>query len=107
MQRDRSAVCEDRVQLREMASAAPTEHNQIEQVWQWFRAGFGYVGYCGRFSVENGQVHHHVETSLIPQWVGTTLTRDIEWHDDQQELHLLATGNDMSDCLQWRRMDNR
>ncbi len=104
MQRERSPVCEDRLQLRKMCATPPVDVGEIEPVWQWFLAGYGYVAYCGRFEVTQNRVHHHVQTSLIPQWVGTTLTRDMEWYSDKQELHLLAAGDELSDRLEWKRV---
>ena len=103
MQRSRAPVCDDRLQLRKMCDAVPADEQLIEQVWQWFLAGFGYVSYCGRFEVHNEQVHHHIETSLVPQWVGTTLTRDVRWNKDKSELQLLASGEILNDRLLWQR----
>ncbi|MEM1191228.1 MAG: lipocalin-like domain-containing protein [Pseudomonadota bacterium] len=104
MNRRRAPVCEDRIHLRELCAEVPTDPNAMQQVWEWFLAGFGYVAYCGRYEVVDNAVHHHLLTSLIPQWVGTTLVRDITWFDDFKELHLTAAPDRMVDKLQWRRI---
>jgi len=46
----------------------------------------GYLSYAGRYTFQSDRVIHHVEASLIPDWVGTDLIRLAEFHDDR--LHL-------------------
>lgn len=38
-------------------------------------AGLRYWSYAGRWEAAAGVMRHHVEVSLIPNWVGTTLER--------------------------------
>lgn len=38
-------------------------------------AGLRYWSYAGRYEVAAGRMRHHIEVSLIPNWVGTTLER--------------------------------
>jgi hypothetical protein len=42
-------------------------------------AAAGYLSYAGSYEVIGDQVHHHVELSLFPDWVGGTQVRHIEW----------------------------
>ncbi len=42
-------------------------------------AAAGYLSYAGSYEVIGDQVHHHVELSLFPDWVGGTQVRQIEW----------------------------
>lgn len=74
-----------------------------ETLNQYFLAGFGYVNYSGTFSLDPERVHHHVETSLIPQWVGTTLIRHWIIDDATQTLILTAKSDTRCDELIWRR----
>ena len=43
--------------------------------WGWTveqkaRAASDFVTYCGLFEVRDGLVIHHIEMSLLPEWVG-------------------------------------
>lgn len=46
-------------------------------------AAAGYLSYAGSFEVIGSQVHHHVELSLFPDWVGGTQIRNIEWFTNE------------------------
>lgn len=46
----------------------------------------GYLSYAGRYTFQGDRVIHHVEASLIPDWVGIDLLRLAAFHEDQ--LHL-------------------
>lgn len=39
----------------------------------------GYVSYAGKWRVEDDQVIHSVDYSLLPNWIGTDLIRTIGW----------------------------
>lgn len=65
-------------------------------------ASMGYISYCGPFEVSGNQVQHHIENSLVPQWVGTTLERDFDFADDQ--LTLSTNAGEFSDKLVWKRI---
>lgn len=39
----------------------------------------GYVSYAGGWRVEEDQVIHTVDFSLLPNWIGTELVRKISW----------------------------
>ncbi|MCL1593874.1 MAG: lipocalin-like domain-containing protein [Actinomycetia bacterium] len=60
-------------------------------------AAAGYLSYAGTYEVIEDQVHHHVELSLFPDWVGGTQIRHIAWIDNtggttDLELSDLGTG---------------
>jgi hypothetical protein len=40
------------------------------------------IAYAGCYEVCGDQVHHHVQNSLLPDWVGQTLVRTIQWQGD-------------------------
>jgi hypothetical protein len=42
-------------------------------------AAAGYLSYAGTFEIIGDEVHHHVDLSLFPDWVGGTQIRHIEW----------------------------
>lgn len=42
---------------------------------QLANASRSYVSYAGPYEVRGDRVHHHVEASLFPDWVGTTQER--------------------------------
>jgi len=42
-------------------------------------AAAGYLTYAGSYSIDGDDVLHHIELSLMPNWVGTTERRHIEW----------------------------
>ncbi len=70
----------------------------------------GYGAYAGRFDVdeEAGAVRHHVETALIPNRIGTTLTRFFSFEGDRLTLSpppLRRDGTEVHRSLVWRRME--
>jgi len=74
-------------------------------------AAGGYLTYAGSYEILGDQVHHHVELSLFPDWVGGTQVRDIEWSrndDGTCDLDLLdsGTGTDRQAVmrLRWHRI---
>jgi len=52
-------------------SAAPAEIRAA--------AAAGYLTYAGSYSFDGDDVLHHIELSLMPNWVGTTERRHINW----------------------------
>lgn len=70
----------------------------------------GYGAYAGRFEVDEaaGTVRHHVETALIPNRVGTTLTRFFSFEGDRLTLSpppFRRDGIEVRRSLVWRRME--
>ncbi len=47
------------------------------------KAAETYVAYCGRYSLGQGSVTHHIDASLFPNWVGTDQQRFIEFNEDR------------------------
>jgi lipocalin-like protein len=71
-------------------------------------AAAGYGAYAGRFDVDEAKslVHHYVEVALIPNRVGTTLTRRFSLSGDRLTLAPLAArrkGIEIDRVLVWRR----
>jgi hypothetical protein len=69
----------------------------------------GYGAYAGRYEVDEaaGTVLHHVETALIPNRVGVTLTRFFSFDGDRLTLsppRFLRDGVEIQRTLEWRRV---
>jgi len=45
-------------------------------------AAAGYLSYAGTYQIVDDQVHHLVELSLFPDWVGGVQIRHIKWIDN-------------------------
>ncbi len=71
----------------------------------------GYVSYGGSYEVGEDYVIHHVQFSLLPNWIGTDLKRLVIWEATPAEKQLLLvtepettrTGRTMINRLRWRR----
>ena len=61
-------------------------------------AGREYASYCGRYSLHDGTVVHHVEVSYLPNWIGADQTRFIKLDGDRLTI---TTGG--SSTLTWER----
>jgi len=80
----------------------PTDADRAE-------AARGYGAYAGRYEVDEaaGVVRHHVETALIPNRVGVTLTRFFSLEGERLTLRpprLRRGGADVERTLTWRRV---
>jgi len=67
----------------------------------FFYSAITFTGYCGTYSVTDEDVIHHVETALIPDWVGADFVRRYVFEDDK--LILSAEENGVIDRLVWQR----
>jgi hypothetical protein len=59
--------------------AAPTRTLSAAPIDIRAAAAAGYLTYAGSYSMDGDDVLHHIELSLMPNWVGTTERRLIEW----------------------------
>lgn len=73
----------------------------------------GYVSYAGRYRTEGNCVIHSVELSLLPNWIGTELIREMAWTSEQPAQLILTTlpqttrsGKVVVNRLRWRRSHN-
>jgi hypothetical protein len=69
----------------------------------------GYVSYAGTYLLNGNRVSHLVQFSLLPNWIGTELVREVTWLDDGDLL--LATlpettrsGKVIVNRLRWRHV---
>ncbi len=63
--------------------------------------------YAGRYELEDGEVHHHVEMALSPNLVGGTLIRRV--HIDGPDLTLSARPDAQGQVrrILWRRLEEK
>ena len=71
-------------------------------------AAGGYLSYGGPFTVvDDGLIAHHVEVSLLPNWIGGIQYRKARLHDSCLELSsaepILIDGQRRNAKLVWRR----
>ncbi|HJR90975.1 MAG TPA: lipocalin-like domain-containing protein [Acidimicrobiia bacterium] len=68
----------------------------------------GYLNYAGTYTVFDHRVVHHVELSLLPNWVGADQTRIVSWIGDDLELSTEPetgrSGEPIVNRLRWRRL---
>ncbi len=77
-------------------------------------AAAGFIIYAGSYSIDGGDVIHHVEISLLPNWVGTSERRHIDWIQTDNGLDLELTtpptdtdgGRVFVQWLQWTRVSD-
>ena len=74
-------------------------------------AAAGYISYAGSYEIVGNEVHHDVELSLFPDWVGATQSRRIEWveePDGRTALQLSyvqpGAGKNATNTLLWHRI---
>ena len=80
------------------------EGDLLNTTKNYFLAANGYVSYAGEFNADDINVYHNIKTSLLPQWVGTTLTRRHEFTLKNKTLTLSAESNDFKDFLVWKKV---
>jgi len=111
MEKNRAPVSQDRLatgQLKQQLlsnSKEPLSPEEVSKVVPWFLAGFGYISYCGPFEIEDKSVHHHIQNSMMPQWVGTTLVRNFCFDEQGNQLTLSAEQEETTDKLVWQRLN--
>jgi lipocalin-like protein len=64
-----------------------------------------YGGYSGRYTWLGDRVEHHVDASINPSWVGTTLVRLVDLDGADIVLHVGSGDPDEppTPVLRWRR----
>ncbi|REK12386.1 MAG: hypothetical protein DWQ40_11460 [Actinobacteria bacterium] len=75
-------------------------------------AAAGYLNYAGTWHIEGDEVIHEVEVSLLPNWIGTSQRRKMQWVENDMggsDLILSASsttrhGAVASNRLRWRHL---
>ena len=110
MQNDRTNVSDDRVKISKIShllqneTEISIEGDLLETIKSFFLASNGYVSYAGTFNADDSNVYHNIELSLLPQWVGTTLTRKHSFSSKNTLLTLSAEFNSFKDLLIWKKV---
>ena len=68
----------------------------------------GYIAYYGTYEVDesNGQVTHHVQSALFPNWIGDIQTRNFEFEGKKLRLNtqpIKGSRADLTNTLLWER----
>lgn len=81
---------------------------QVADIDELAAAAKGYLAYSGPYSVlDNGVIAHHVDVSLLPNWIGGTQYRAAQAGDDRLELSpaepVVIKGKPRHGRLRWQR----
>ena len=110
MQNDRINISDDRLKISKISHLLKNkteisfEGDLLETIKNFFMASNGYVSYAGTFNADDSNVYHNIELSLLPQWVGTTLTRKHSFSSKNSLLTLSAEFNGFKDLLLWKKV---
>ncbi|MCP6760331.1 MAG: lipocalin-like domain-containing protein [Fischerella sp. CENA71] len=75
----------------------------IKAIIRYFKASINYISYSGKYEIQGDKIIHHVEVSLIPDWIGKDLERTFEI--TSQKLLLTTPSLDgASQYLEWKRI---
>ena len=110
MQNDRINISDDRLKISKISHLLKNkteisfEGDLLETIKNFFMASNGYVSYAGTFNADDSNVYHNIELSLLPQRVGTTLTRKHSFSSKNSLLTLSAEFNGFKDLLLWKKV---
>ncbi len=110
MQKNRIDVSNDRSKIAKIShllkndDEVSLEGDLLNTTKNYFLAANGYVSYAGEFNADDVNVCHNIRTSLLPQWVGTTLIRKHEFTLENKSLTLSAESNGFNDFLVWKKV---
>jgi hypothetical protein len=110
MQKDRIDVSNDRSKIAKIShllkndDEVSLEGDLLNTTKNYFLAANGYVSYAGEFNADDINVYHNIKTSLLPQWVDTTLIRKHEFTLENKSLTLSAESNGFNDFLVWKKV---
>ncbi len=72
----------------------------IKASLRYFSAGRNYLSYSGKYEIRDSTVIHHIEVSLVPDWVGLDFERNVEFSEGQ--IILTNMVRDTSFNLTWK-----
>jgi hypothetical protein len=75
----------------------------IKAITRYLQASANYVSYCGKYEIQAETVIHHVEISLIPDWIGTQQVRQFQFIGDRLVLVTPPIGGNPQ-TLTWERV---
>ena len=68
----------------------------------------GYVSYCGKYTVGEKTIIHHIELSLFPNWIGMDQERFFDFQEDTLTLStppFLLEGKNRTAHLVWQKVN--
>ena len=78
--------------------------------WRYIMAGIRYVkamtsflSYCGTYEIRGNIVVHHVKAAMVPDWIGTDLTREFVFSGNTLTLTAHDDAGNVVDLL-WERV---
>ena len=78
--------------------------------WRYIIAGIKYVkamtsflSYCGTYEIRGNIVVHHVKAAMVPDWIGTDLTREFVFSGNMLTLTAHDDAGNVMDLL-WERV---
>ncbi|HNY50119.1 MAG TPA: lipocalin-like domain-containing protein [Smithella sp.] len=78
--------------------------------WKYIMAGIRYVkamtsfmSYCGTYEIRGNIVVHHVKAAMVPDWIGTDLTREFVFSGNTLTLSARDAAGNVMDLL-WERV---
>ena len=78
--------------------------------WKYIKAGIGYIkamtsflSYCGTYEIRGNIVVHHVKAAMVPDWIGTDLTRDFVFSGNTLTLTAHDDAGNVMDLV-WERV---
>lgn len=78
--------------------------------WRYIKAGIRYVkamtsflSYCGTYEIRGNIVVHHVKAAMVPDWIGTDLTREFVFSGNTLTLTAHDDAGNVVDLL-WERV---
>ena len=78
--------------------------------WRYIIAGIKYVkamtsflSYCGTYEIRGNIVVHHVKAAMVPDWIGTDLTREFVFGENTLTLTARDAAGSIMDLV-WERV---
>ena len=108
MEEGRADTSNDRIRLAKLRNLLLSESKMsfddenLKDLKDYFLAANGYISYGGKFRVDEFNVYHEIETSLLPQWINTTLIRSHKFNESNDTLTLSAEQDGFVDQLIWK-----
>ena len=80
-----------------------TAGKYVKAIMRYLQASANYVSYSGKYEIQAETVIHHVEVSLIPDWIGTKQERQFKFIGDRLVLVTPPIGGNPQ-SLTWERV---
>jgi hypothetical protein len=92
----------------ELSDAARSK--KLLMSWKYIKAGIRYIkamtsflSYCGTYEIRGNIVVHHVKAAIVPDWIGTDLTREFVFSGNTLTLTAQDDAGNVMDLV-WERV---